>query len=56
MATAPHRIGVTVAGAPATPSGNLQYALSSSGLTEGPRGLGLTVNANLGVGEDPNRR
>jgi len=45
-ATAPLHIGVSIAGASASPSGDLHYALSSSGLTEGPRGLGLTVNAN----------
>lgn len=45
-ATAPLHIGVSIAGASASPSGDLHYARSSSGLTEGPRGLGLTVNAN----------
>jgi|GEM_PF-2065796 len=43
---APLKIGVNVAGAAATLGIEYHYALSSSGLTEGPQGLGLIVKAD----------
>ncbi len=45
-ATVRLRLGVLVAGRPATQTGIYQYTISADGLQEGPSGLGLRINAS----------